>query len=275
MFLCRFLGEIRRDPGPLFFPVMWFVWSGLLTLPLILFALYRSFQLRLKAAKVFRVAVVLFLFILFYMVGLSYVSKKISRYIVIILPSISFLTAFGAMQLAQRTENKKLRYCVLPIIFILQAVPILSLYPNYRAYHHPLLSARWIEENTSSITGAGLDLAADYLNAKPDSEGLRVRHTWFCKEFAHYFAGEARIYYNDDPPDPNFDYDLEYLYDKQIQHNPADTLIKHTKNPKKQQDKEVIHRELEHIIRLNGVNFVWIYRVIKPETTDNTDGLSG
>ena len=24
---CRFLGEIRRDPGPLFFPVMCFVWE--------------------------------------------------------------------------------------------------------------------------------------------------------------------------------------------------------------------------------------------------------
>ena len=272
---CRFLGEIRRNPGPLFFPVMWFVWSGLLTLPLILFALYRTFQLRLKEAKVFRVAVVLFLFILFYMVGLSYVSKKISRYIVIILPSISFLTALGAMQLAQLTENKKLSYGVLAIIFILQALPILCLYPNYRAYHHPLLSARWVEENTSSITGSGLDLAADYLNAKPDAEGLRVRHTWLCKEFAHYFVGEARIYYYYDPSAPNFDYDLEYLYDKQIQDNPTDTLIKPTKIRKKQEDKEVVSRELEHIIRLNGVNYVWIYRVIKPEPTDSTDGLSG
>ena len=246
-----------------------------MTLPLILFALYRSFKLRLEAAKVFRITVVLLLFVLFYMVGLSYVSKKISRYIVIILPSISFLTALGAMQLAQLVQNKKLGYGILSIIFILQAVPILSLYPNYRAYHHPLLSARWIEENTSSITGAGLDIAADYLNAKPDAEGLRVRHTWFCKEFAHYFVGETRIYYNDDSPDPNFDYDLEYLYDKQIQDNPTDTLIKPTKNRKKQDEKEVVSRELEHIIRLNGVNYVWIYRVIKPEPTDNADGLSG
>ena len=263
---CRFLGEIRRNPGPLFFPVMWFVWSGLLTLPLILFALYRSFQLRLKEAKAFRVAVVIFLFILFYMVGLSYVSKKISRYIVIILPSISFLTALGAMQLAQLVQNKKLRYCILAIIFILQAVPILSLYPNYRAYHHPLLSARWIEENTSSITGAGLDLAADYLNAKPDAERLRVRHTWFCKEFAHYFVGEARIYYNYDPSAPNFDYDLEYLYDKQIQSSPTDTHIKPTNNPNGKENKNEVLRELEHIVNINGIDYVWIYRVVKPDS---------
>lgn len=95
------------------------------------------------------------------------------------------------------------------------------------------------------------------------------------QEFAHYFVRAARIYYNYDPSAPNFDYDLEYLYDKQIQDNPIDTLIKPTKIRKKQEDKEVVSRELEHIIRLNGVNYVWIYRVIKPEPTDSTDGLSG
>ena len=270
---CRFLGEIRHNPGPLFFPVMWFVWSGLLTLPLIIFTIYRSFQMRLKEKKVFRIAVVIFLFAVFYMVGLSNVSKKISRYIVILLPSVSFLTALGAMQLAQLTQKKKLSYCVFGIIFILQAVPILSLYPNFRAYHHPLLSERWIEENTSSITGAGLDLAADYLNAKPNAEGLRVRHTWFCKDFAHYFIGEAD-YYKYDPSNPNFDYDLEYLYDKQVQHNPTDTFIKSTEYRNKQHNKKAVSRELEHVIRLNGVNYVWIYRVIKPELTDNADALS-
>ena len=272
---CRFLGEIRRDPGPLFFPVMWFVWSELLTLPLIIFTIYRSFQMRLKEKKVFRIAVVIFLIAVFYMVGLSNVSKKISRYIVILLPSVSFLTALGAMQLAQLIQNKKLSYFVLGIIFIIQAVPILSLYPNYRAYHHPLLSEKWVEENTSSITGAGLDLAADYLNAKPDAERLRVRYTWLCKEFAHYFVGEASMYYNYDPSNSNFDYDLEYLYDKQIQHNPTDTHIKPTNDPKKQQNKKAVSRELEHVIRLNGVDYVWIYRMIKPEPTDNTDALSG
>lgn len=268
---CRFLGEIRNNPGPLFFPVMWFVWSGILTLPLIIFTICRSWQMRQTKRKVFRIAIVMCLFAIFYMVGLSFVSKKISRYIVILLPSISFLTALAAVQLAQLTQNKKLNYFVLGIIFIFQAVPILTLYPNYRAYHHPLLSKKWIEENTSSITGAGLDLAADYLNAKPDAEQLRVRHTWMCKEFAHYFIGEARFYYDYDLSDPNFDYDLEYLYDKQIQHTPTDTHIKSTQNSKKQQNKEAVPRELEHIIRLNGIDYVWIYRIIKPTPTDNAD----
>lgn len=268
---CRFLGEIRRNPGPLFFPVMWFVWSGLLTLPLLLFAIYRSFQTRLKEKRIFRIVAVMCLFAVFYMVGLSCVSKKISRYIVILLPAISFLTALGAVQLVQLIQSQKLRYFVLGIILILQAAPILSLYPNFRAYHHPLLSNSWIEENTSSITGSGLDLAADYLNAKPDAEGLRVRHTWLCKEFAHYFDGESKIYYKYDSLNPTFDYDLEYLYDKQIQDFPTDTHIKPTNNPNGKENKNAVLRELEHVINLNGIDYVWIYRVIKPEPTGNTD----
>jgi len=226
--------------------------------------------MRLKKKKIFRIVIVMCFFAVFYIMGLSYVSKKISRYIVILLPAISFLTALGAMQLVQLISDKKRRYCVLGIIFLLQAAPILMLYPNFRAYHHPLLSERWIEENTSSITGAGLDLAAAYLNAKPDAEHLRVKHTWMCKEFAHYFVGEARLYYNYDASDPNFDYDLEYLYDKQIQHTPTDTHIKPTQNSKKQKNKKAVHRELEHIIRLNGIDYVWIYRVLHAPPTNDT-----
>ena len=71
-----------------------------------------------------------------------------------------------------------------------------------------------------------------------------------------------------------FDYDLEYLYNKQIQRNPTDTHIKSTNHGTKQHSKKAVSRELEHIIRLNGVDYVWIYRMIKPESIDNTDTLS-
>lgn len=63
MISCRFLGNVLNDPGPFFYPVMWFVWSGLLTLPLIAFTMYRIYQMRLKDPKVFRIAVVMFLII--------------------------------------------------------------------------------------------------------------------------------------------------------------------------------------------------------------------
>ena len=264
-----FLGDIRYNPGPLFFPVMWLVWTGLLTFPLTVFTICRTRQMWQKEQKVFRVAVVLLIFVVFYFIGLSCVSKKISRYLIIFLPAISILTAIGTVQFAQLWKRKWINYLVLFVIFFLQAVPILRLHPYYRTYHYPLLPGQWVAENTSSITGAGLDIAAAYLNAKPNAQHLRVRLTWFCKDLTHYFVGETTRRYNSVTSPPNFDYDVEYLYDKQIQGTPVDTHPKPAKPPTTYEHQ--VSRELEHIVSLNGIGYVWIYRVIKPEPTDNID----
>ena len=259
-----FLGNIRYNPGPFYFPVMWFVWTGLLTVPLIGFAIYRTWQVREKAEREFRIVVVLVLFALFYCIGLSCVSKKISRYLVIFLPAVSILTAMGGVQFAQLWKKRQLGYLVLGVLFILQAVPIFRLHPNYRAYYYPFLSSKWVAENTSSITGAGLDIAADYLNAKPEAHRLQVQLTWFCKDFAHYFVGDARIY-----DSPNADYDVEYLYDKQIQGVPVDMHPNPVRISSASQNEGEMPRELEHVVTLNGIDYVWIYRVLNsPPTND-------
>ena len=260
-----FLGDVRYNPGPFFFSVMWFVWTGLLTLPLIGFAIYRTWQVRKKAEREFRIAVVLVLFALFYCIGLSCVAKKISRYLVIFLPAVSILAAMGGVQFARLWKKRQLGYLVLGVLFILQAVPILRLHPNYRAYYHAFLSAKWIVENTSSITGAGLDLAADYLNAKPDAHLLQVQLTRFCKDVAPYFVGDASIYHS-----PNADYDVEYLRDKQIQGVPVDMHPNPVSILSASQGVRGMPRELEHVVTLNGIDYVWIYRVLNSPPTNDT-----
>ena len=264
-----FLGEIRFNPGPLFFPVMWFVWSGLLTFPLIIFAMVRTWQIRDKEKNIFRTVSVLLLFIVFYLIILSCVSKKISRYLVIFLPAVSVLTAIGAVQLAQLWKRKWISYAVFLGFFILQAVPILRLHPNYRAYYHPILSEKWVSENTTSITGAGLDIAAAYLNAKPNARNLRVRLTWHCKDLAHYFVGRTQKYSDSEISPPNFDYDLIYLYDEQVIGDPVDN------HPSpafsfNELYKQRVPCELEHVVTLNGIDYVWIYRVIDPAPVNNS-----
>ena len=264
-----FLGDIRYDPGPLYFPIMWFVWTGLLTLPLIIFTICRLWQMRQKEQKIFRIAVVLLLFVVFYFIGLSCVSKKISRYLVIFLPAVSILIAIGTVQFTQFWKRKWINYLVLFVIFFLQAVPILRLHPYYRTYHYPILSGKWVAENTSSITGAGLDIAAAYLNSKPNARNLRVRLTWFCKDLAHYFVGKTKRTYNSETHPPNFDYDVEYLYDKQIQGDPVDTHPNPAKSPVTSQSD--VNRELEHVVKLNGMDYVWIYRVLDTPTSEKIE----
>ena len=262
-----FLGEIHYNPGMLYFPVMWFVWNTPLTLPLMGFAMYRVWQQKSHAKKVFRIVVVLGLFVLFYLVGLSLVAKKISRYVVIFLPSVSLLTAYGAIQLIHLLKQKRLQALSLILIIAVQVVPVLRLHPYYRTYYYPLLSGKWVSENTSSITGAGLDLAADYLNTLPNAQHLKVRlSSLFSYDLAHYFVGhtDRRNFAGD--VDRDFDYDVEYLYDKQIYGTPVDPPPVDNIEPSAWQPSQELSRELEHVVRLNGIDYVWIYRILPEET---------
>ena len=266
-----FLGDIRYNPGWLYFPIVVCVWSGLLTLPLIGFAMSGAWSQRnLKDNKTFRITVVLAVFILFYLFGLSLAAKKISRYLIIFLPAISILTALGATHLAKQFKREWIGYTLLVSVFVLQAVPVLRLHPYYRTYYHPLLSGTWVAGNTTCITGAGLDVAADYLNAKPNAEKLQVRMTWISKEFRHYFVGNTlQRHHHTETNFRDFDYHIEYLRDKQIT----------GKTPIDAPDNYQIHnflrpgiklpRKLEHVVTLNGIDYVWIYRVLNsPPTND-------
>jgi len=262
-----FLGEIRYNPGMLYFPVMWFVWSTPLTLPLIGLAMYRAWQQRNHAKKVFRVVVVLLLFAIFYLIGLSLVAKKISRYIVIFLPALSLLTTFGAVQAAQLLKKKHLQLLFLVVVVVIQIAPVLRLHPYYRTYYYPLLSGKWVSENTSSITGAGLDLAADYLNALPNAQHLQVRlSSLFTYDLAHYFVGHTARREPIMDTQRNFDYEVEHLYDKQIQGTPVDPHPVNHIQPSMWQPNQEHSRELEHVVRLNGIDYVWIYRILPEET---------
>lgn len=261
-----FLGEIYQDPGWRYYPIVWGVWSGLLTLPLMVLAMYSTWhQRKMSDNKTFRITLVLAAFTLFYLLGLSIVEKKISRYLVIFLPAVSILTALGALHLAQRFTRKWIGYTLLVFVFVFQVVPVLRLHPYYRTYYHPLLSGKWVSENTTCITGAGIDLAADYLNTKPNAEKLHVRVTWFSKDFDNYFVGNAlqRNSQNKTAPRSNFDYDIEYLRDKQVagripmnapENDFFDPGVKLSRAP-----------EPEHVVNLNGIDYVWIYRILPPE----------
>ena len=254
-----FLGEIRYNPGMLYFPVMWLVWSTPLTLPFIGVAMYRTWQEKNQDKKAFRLVVVLGVFVLFYLIGLSFVAKKISRYIVIFLPAVSFLTALGAIQATELFKKKRWRRILLVVAVILQITPILRLHPYYRTYYYPLLSGAWVAQNTGCITGGGIDLAAEYLNALPNAQQLRVQVTWFSKDLAHYFVGETSMQHLSRAPP--CDYEVEYLYDIQIQRAFVDSFS----SAKTQTISSEKTRELEHVVRLNGMDYVWIYRNLPPK----------
>ncbi len=255
-----FLGKIRYNPGILYFPVMWFVWSTPLTFPLIVFVMYRVWQQRNSQQKLFSVVVVLGLFVLFYLVGLTIASKKISRYIVVFLPVVTLLTTLGAVETVALFKKKLWKSILLATLIMLQIAPILRLHPYYRTYYYPFLSGKWVATNTSSITGAGLSLAADYLNSLPNAPHLQVRLSPFSEDMESYLIKKtSRQEYE------TYDYEVEHLYDKQTLGPPVDPPPKEAYPADMWRPTGEDDRKLEHVVRLNGINYVWIYRILPEE----------
>ncbi len=261
-----FLGKIRYNTGPLFYPVMAIIWSAPLTIPLIILSLYGTYKQRHKNDKAFRVTIVLIFFSLFYLIGLSIVAKKIARYLIIFLPAVSLLSTMGAIYTVQLFSRKGIRYLFLVAIVVLQIAPVLKLHPYYVTYHFPFISDKWISNNISLGSGVGLDVAGDYLNAKPNAENLNVRTSQFSGFLKMYFVGKTwhRIR-GTELKNVDFDYDVEYSRIRQIQGKPVDSRSKHGIPSELLLFQYPLPRELEHIVNLNGIDYVWIYRVLNTD----------
>ena len=182
------------------------------------------------------------------------------------MPAISTLAAIGVIHLTQYCSQNRIRYFVIAIVVILQAAPVLRLHPYYMAYHFPLLPGNWISKNTTVGGGVGLDIAAAYLNAKPNAKNLRVRLGRFSTTLDKYFIGKT--WKRQQTPAVRyknlFDYDIEYVRARQIEGIPVDSPPAHTKPNVDFQPKNDLPRELEYVVQLNGVEYVWIYRVLPP-----------
>lgn len=244
-----FLGKVSHAQNGFYYPVHGVVWSAPLTIPLVLFAIWQFLKQRKQAPSVFRVGLVLLLLGCFYLWGLTFVAKKLARYIVITTPAWDVLAAIGTVSLVKLLQNivRKpiLAWTVLILVIFLQTAPVLSLHPNYRAYHHPAIPANWIVNNISQGGGIGLDFAAEYLNDKPNAERLTVYTTPLGGFIEHYFNGQTRAI-DTQITHLAFDYVIVYIRDKQIGGLPP---------------KELFQRlTLEHVVRINEVDYAWIYR---------------
>lgn len=245
-----FLGKISQAQGGLYYPVYGIVCSAPLTAALVVFAIWQLWKQRKQDPSTFRVGLALLLFSCFYLWGLTLVAKKMARYLVITAPAWDVLAAIGAVSLTRLLRNvvKKPVLTCAALIFILsvQAAPVLSLHPNYGAYHHPAIPADWIANNINQGGGLGLDSAAEYLNDKPNADQLTAYVTLLGGFLKYYFNGQTRTI-NAQTELLESDYVVVYIRDKQIGWVPSTEFFQKL--------------TLEHIIRINSVDYVWIYRV--------------
>ena len=248
-----FLGQVSNAQGGLYYPVHALVWSAPLTIPLVTYAIWQIVSHRGLTPSISRIGLVLFVFGCFYVCGLTLLAKKLARYLVITAPVWDVLAAIGAValmrQLRETLKKPILAHAVLILVLSLQVLPVLRLHPNYRAYHHPAISAGWIANNISQGGGMGLDRAAEYLNNKPNPEQSTVYVTPLGGFLKHYFKGHTRML------DPHItpyksDYVVVYIRDKQIGWTLPTQLSQAL--------------SLEHVVSVNGVDYAWIYKMDTP-----------
>ena len=276
-----FLGEIAYDPGWLFYPLMLSIKSAPLTLPLAVVGAVLLWRARQQSqyASTCRMYTLLSVFVILFTLCMLVCAKKFSRYLLPVFPVLDILAAIGLSLLidkitalgAARLQNvkgqtriekpsflTKLGFCntrwrvwqiagatVVTLVFMIQVFPVLKLHPYYGTYYNPLWGVTGITRVCTTGDASGLDLAAEYLNRKPNAEDLVVHVSPLSAEFfGRYFKGKS---YRRDRNPGIFtpDYEVAYIRDVQI----------------KRVNLDDIEGTLEHVIRLNNVDYVWIYKL--------------
>lgn len=256
-----FLGRVVYDPGWLFYPLMLSIRSAPLTLPLTLIGFVLLWQKRHEPqyVRTYQIYAVLAVFVILFTICMSIGAKKFSRYLLPVFPVMDILAAVGLYVLVEQLlqlkslgrlftmktlKSKILGALAIGLILFVQVIPVLSVHPYYGVYYNPLWKVTDITKVCTIGDASGLDIAANYLNQKPNAEKLTVRVSPLSDQFfRHYFKG--RSYPRDrDPGTFPPDYEVVYIRDLQINKVYLDE----------------IQGTLEHVIQLNDIDYVWIYK---------------
>ncbi|MEX1997145.1 MAG: glycosyltransferase family 39 protein [Candidatus Andersenbacteria bacterium] len=130
------------------------------------------------------------------------------------------------------------------LMLILQAATLWQLHPYALAYVNPLTKPFFGERRLG--WGEGLDLAALYLGAQPDSKHLKVA-AYYPIEFSLHFPGEVVPAHQHEHESVDYIVLYRAMYERGPQAWETDVLQYYKdKTPEK-------------VISLNGIEYVWIY----------------
>ena len=256
-----FLGQVLYDPGWFFYPLVLCIKTTPLTLPLTLGACLFLWRKRHEEgyARQFRIALGLVAVVLLFTLCLSLTSKKFSRYLLSAFPMLEMLAAIGFFEflkwgysyidsrLGTGATPKKLTFSIVTVLclFLIQIVPVLRLHPYYGTYYNLCFKLADIRKIITVPAAAGLDLAAKHLNRKPNAQGLHVQVSPLSGQFFYqYFIGQTHWADAGEVVVP--DYEVVHIRDSQVGRVPQTGTL---------------NGELEYVITLNGIDYVWIYKI--------------
>jgi hypothetical protein len=192
-------------------------------------------------------------FIVFYIVFLSFGSKKQDRYIVPILPMVSLVAAWGYVWLAGKLRPGYWQNAFLALMVSLQALITFTSAPYYLSHYNRLAGGSRNAPRMLLVGwGEGLDLAARYLNARPEAETVRVS-SWYHSAFEPFFVGQAIETAGNEKisrsAKPALTADYVVLYINQVQRQmPTPGLIQYYQS-----------FPPEHVVTIDGIEYAYIY----------------
>ena len=256
-----FLGQVLYDPGWLYYPLVLCIRTTPLTLPLALGACLFLWKKHRQEgyARQFQIALGLVAVVLLFTLCLSLTSKKFSRYLLPAFPILEILAAIGFFEFLKwgysyinsrfgtEATPQKLIFSTVTILclFLIQILPVLRLHPYYSTYYNLCFKLTDLRKIITVGEAAGVDLAAKYLNRKPNAQELEVQVSPLSAQFFfRYFTGQT--HWADAGEEVVPDYEVVHIRDSQVGRVPQTGTL---------------NGELEHVITLNGIDHVWIYRI--------------
>ncbi len=261
-----FLGKVINDPGWLFYLFALTIKSTPLMLPLAICGVLLSWKRR-KCCKAgfhqFQVVIALGTAVTLFIVCLSATSKKFPRYLLPVFVMLEVIAAVGFVELflwsyswlnirsRQLARDLKKAFIVITCLggLLIEVIPVLALHPYYGTYYNPCWKVTDITKIITVGDASGLDMAAKYLNEKDNPTQMNIQASFIAAEFLrYYFLGN--IHFSKPISDTHIQYEVVYIRDSQIGWPPK---------------QGIYNGQLEHVINLNGIELVWIYRLEKPD----------
>lgn len=138
-------------------------------------------------------------FIIVYTIIISIPPKTSPRYYLPVHLVIDLIAGIGLVVISQEIFSrlkfhtyKLLPYGLVVILLIVQITGVMSTRPYFFSYYNPLLGGSKTAGLTKFIgVGEGLNLAAEYLNRKPDAQTVTVLSWYGIGPFSFFFEGKS------------------------------------------------------------------------------------
>jgi hypothetical protein len=199
----------------------------------------------------------LWLYVLFFLSAMTFGPSKSVRYLLPPIAALAPLAAYGLVRLGRKVIARAMAQRWLasysrPLLVLAFGALLLAFSlpyaPYYLSYYNPLLLGWvWAPRAIQVGWGEGLDLAASYLNRKPNVAQITVA-AWYDWAFAPYFKGHTLPLSGENAV--RADYAVFYI--SQVQRNyPDPNLITYFQR-----------RQPEYVVRLGGMDYAWVFPAV-------------